>query len=213
MEFSAPVTQLKEREGAFIINLPMFKGNTAAILDRIPPETSGMYAWFRCYDFSDDDQQFFDQLLAEIEKPKFYPRSGNVRPYYGVKIESRSYISEVKRQQLRSAFTRQSFVKDLRDALKTSLLFQTPLYIGKASDLKRRIEQHLSPASELRARLSAVSTEIEETLLLMIPAEATEFEQADCSDVENSQDEDPLESLYEEVFSRLFLPQFTIRLG
>lgn len=213
MELSAPVIPLKDREGAFLINLPLFRGNTSAILDRIPPATSGIYAWFRHYQFSDDDQVFLDELIAEVEKPKFYPRTGHVRPYFGVRIESHSRMSDLKKRQLRAAFEREGFVSELRASLQASLLFQTPLYIGKSRDLRRRVDQHLSPTSDLRNRLRAVSTELEATLLLLIPVQTDFSDQVSSTEGEDFAPDDPTEDVYEEVFSRLFLPQFTIRLG
>jgi hypothetical protein len=102
---------------------------------------------------------------------------------------------------LERALERPSFRATLQHTLSLSILFQTPLYVGKAANLRMRIGQHLNEGSELSSRLAEVGVAIRMSSLLLLPLAV---EQAG-----NEADED----LHEEIFSRLFNPLFTLRYG
>lgn len=214
------VVKLKEPEGALVLNLSQFPDGPLSSLARIPPETAGVYSWFRSFNYPAEPEKLYDALLNDIEKVKFAERTGSIKPYYEVALRSRGWISEFKRKRIRDAVNDESFRVRLLETLNQSMLFQTPLYIGKSKDLRQRIGQHLSEGSILRLRLREVSIDIEETFILLVPSssedEPTILEAADYQDEEgdisnNSEYND--EDLMEEILSRLFNPQFTIRLG
>jgi hypothetical protein len=216
MIFSSPIVLLKDRVGAFLINISQFNGNMAAVAERVPAGVPGIYAWFRSFNFSEDENNFFDEIIVEIEKPKFYPRQGTVKPYYNVTVSSGSWMSESKKQKLKNAMKNKEFSDGLRNALNSSIVFQTPLYIGKTTDLQQRVTAHLASNSPLRSRLNEVGIDVEQTILMVVPSlPDTDLECETPSNLaeEFSQEEEGMEAIYEEIFSRLFLPQFTIRLG
>lgn len=206
VSFDSPIVTFKEREGAFIINLHHFRGSRVAALSRIPDGVPGIYAWIRNIQMPTSSDDFEEALIAEISQPKFAPREGLIKPYYGVKISSHGELSSGKRQRLRDAMKRDDFRDDIRSALSLSVLLQTPLYIGKTNNLRRRMSEHLDDVSPLRARFKNASIDIEACSILVFPIDAQIAESSD-SDDESFQD------LYEEVFSRLFLPQFSLRIG
>jgi hypothetical protein len=208
------VIELGTPKGSVLFNLAAFGAGASAVAERISEGQSGIYAWFRSYNFSDNTEEFHKDLIRAIEAPKFQPRHGNIVPYYGLTIESRSKISDGKADALRQAINNPSFKDSMRLALQWSILFQAPLYIGKSVNLKRRIEQHLRTGSVLRERLESVSIDIEKSYLLIIPIdEVYAASDASTSELDESSEALQYETLFEEVFSRLFNPLFTVRLG
>jgi len=218
------VTHLKEPEGAFALNLSQFPGGVLDSLNRIPRDTSGIYAWFRSFSYPSDPESIFNHLIEDIEREKFSDRSGSIKPYYEVSIRSKSWISPGKRKRIKSALCDKQFRDTLLQTLNQSLLFQTPLYIGKSIDLRKRIGDHLAEDSILRLRLGEVKIDIQKTLILLIPndfelnssPEIEEFKSATELELEETNGDlitESHEDLYEEIYSRLFSPLFTIRLG
>lgn len=208
------VLELGKPAGSVLFNLAAFESGANSVIERISDGQSGIYAWFRSYAFSDSNEKFYSELISAIESPKFQPRSGDIVPYYGLTIESRSKISTGKATALRQAVENKSFRDAMRLALQWSILFQAPLYIGKSTNLKNRIEQHLRNGSVLRSRLESVSIDIDKSYLLIVPVdELYELKEFDANAAEDDGELLQYEELFEEVFSRLFNPSFTVRLG
>ncbi len=202
---SKPVVTLNSESGIFILNLMSFSSGPAAALDRIPQSQSGVYAWYRAFDYPDAPEAFYSALLEDVAQKKFADRTAPVLPHYTVTVASHAAFSENKKESLRIALQSDSFRKELRQALSYGILFQTPLYIGKAKNVRKRISQHLDPDSPLRARLQSIGIDIKKCSLLIIPTDS-------APGVDDSA-ETATEALYEEVFSRLFNPHFSIRYG
>lgn len=214
--FKTSVLELHQPEGAVLFNLTAFPSGPAAVLDRIPDGQSGIYAWFRSFQFSDTPDQFTEDLLAAIRAPKFQSRTGDLAPYYEVNLRSKSYIPAGKEHALREALKNEPFLSAMRFALEWSMLFQTPLYVGKSADLKSRVGQHMNSGSVLRRRLFEAGVNIDKTYLLLVPTpDAPDMAPVAAELSESDANEAPpaYELLFEEVFSRLFNPAFTIRLG
>lgn len=213
--FKKAVLELNKPEGAVLYNLTAFESGASAVLDRISMSQSGIYAWFRVYQFREKPNEFADDLMAAIRAPKFQSRTSHISPYYEIDLRSKSYIPPGKEAQLRAALNDSEFLGSVKYALESSLLFQAPLYVGKSNDLKSRIKQHLSSGSALKERLSEVGIDIEKTYLLIIPSSTGTSEEEDKSTGDSEADLEVAapESLFEEIFSRLFNPSFTIRLG
>lgn len=211
-----------------VINLSLFKSGSETCLNYIPSGVSGIYSWFQNFKYPDDPEAFFSALIEDIERPKFIERSGVISPYYHVDIRSFGKISDGKRKRLKQALAQDDFRQHFHYALGNAILFQSPLYVGKASDLRVRIKQHLESDSILRNRLGGVGINIDHALLVICPIwtesqhEASQnqfFDESPISEeiIEDSSDNtfplDTQEDLFEEIFSRLFSPQFSIRLG
>ncbi|WP_193211131.1 hypothetical protein [Luteolibacter marinus] len=165
--------------------------------------------------------------MRDIDAPKFIERSGAIKPYYDVTIRSKSWFSDGKRDSLRTAVEDPAFRQGLISTLNLAVLLQAPLYIGKAIDLRQRIGTHLKEGSTLRERLNQASVDLDRTLLLLLPNPLIGLDrESELADLKNEPDEEAEgcleedevaptghEELYEEIYSRLFNPQFTIRLG
>jgi len=218
------VTELKEPEGALLLNLGRFPGGPHSALERIPAGTSGVYAWFRSFDYSNDADELFEQLMSDLRSPKFQERSGSIKPFYELTLRSQTWFSPGKMASLQAAVQDPAFRSGLLATLNHSILLQAPLYIGKSIDLKSRVTAHLAEGSILSKRLGEANVEMSRTLLFIIPNSSNErqIEQ----DIESSEEievamksgsevdnETPYELIYEEIYSRLFNPLFTIRLG
>ncbi len=214
--FKTSVLELHQPEGAVLFNLTTFSTGSLAVLDRISEKQSGIYAWFRSFQFRDKPDDFAEDLLAAIHAPKFQTRTGDLAPYYEVNLRSKSYISTGKERALRDALKNEEFLGAMKFALEWSMLFQTPLYVGKSADLKTRIGQHLKSNSILRQRLLDARVDIDKTYLLLVPTPVPDAADSSDNDPSELNEDAPLltyELLFEEVFSRLFNPAFTVRLG
>jgi hypothetical protein len=217
------VTILKEPEGAILLNLGRFPGGFETALDRMPGGAAGVYSWYRAFNYPDDPETLLQHLIHDLEAPKFIERSGSIKPYYDITIKSKSWFSEAKKASLKSALDDQIFRRGLLDTLSLSVLLQAPLYIGKAVDLRNRISTHLKEGSILRERLAQAGVSIDRTLLLIIPNPENPRDDGDqlknveanamSEDIDDESPQSAHELLYEEIYSRLFNPQFTIRLG
>jgi hypothetical protein len=224
---NSAVTILKEPNGALLFKLSAFQGGMQTVLDRIPTGLPGVYSWYRAFDYPDEPERLFNSLMRDLEAPKFIKRSGPIKPYYDITISSKSWFSDGKRENLRIAIEDPIFRRGLVSTLNLAVLLQSPLYIGKAIDLRKRISSHLKEGSTLRERLKQAEVEIERTLLLVLPnpleelemvaspmTEEVSFDESESSSGDNEEiAANGYEELYEEIYSRLFNPQFTIRLG
>jgi len=223
------VTRLDNPKGAMILNLPLFPAGCQTAMGYIPSSTQGIYAWFRSFHYPNDPDLMFQKLVEDIERPKFSERIGVINPYYEIGVRSFGKVSDGKRGRLKEALNNFSFRQELKHAIGNSILFQSPLYVGKSSNLRSRVEQHLALGSPLRTRLEAVGIELDNSLLMICPLGGNDWEandsdldeQTDVSDIleESSLDGDQnalverYEDLFEEIISRLFSPQFSERIG
>ena len=214
--FKTAVMELNQPAGAVLFNLTAFGAGPHAILDRISEGQGGIYAWFRAFQFRDSAEDFGDDLVSAICAKKFQSRTGDLAPYYEVSLQSKSYMPPGKERSLREALKNETFLGAMKLALEWAMLFQAPLYVGKSANLRERVGQHLRSGSDLRLRLAEADIDIESTYLLLVPtpmqninASGEQDEPEDASDAAPTS----YEVLFEEVFSRLFNPAFTIRLG
>ena len=224
------VYNLAEPKGATLLNLGRFSAGSLAAVDYIPKDAKGFYAWFRSYDYPESPELFVERLLQDIAAPKFAPRRGFVSPYHSIEIASGGDMTAGRKDALRKAIQDPVFFSSLRSGLFHSILFQSPLYVGKALNLRRRITSHLAETSPLRERLMGAGLDLDKCLLFVFPHEngdaedhaiplETEEEQQEGHDEDldeiagDNARELEHEVLLEEVFSRLFSPQFTLRIG
>lgn len=211
-----------------VINLSQFAAGSEKCLPYIPSGIAGIYSWFQNFRYPTEPTGFLEALIKDIERPKFIERSGTISPYYQVGIRSFGKLGDGKKERIAAAMRDQEFRDYLRHAIGNSILFQSPLYVGKAVDLRKRIRQHLSPDSILRSRLEQVGIAIDQCSLMICPIWKDEVLQDlnsvafdDSIDTESIQSSDngsysvadQYEDLFEEIFSRLFCPQFTIKIG
>ena len=165
----------------------------------IPSATQGIYAWFRSFHYPDDPELLFQKLVEDIERPKFSERIGIINPYYEIGVRSFGKVSDGKRGRLKEALTNPSFRDELKQAIGNSILFQSPLYVGKSSNLRSRVEQHLALGSPLRSRLESVGIELDNSLLMICPLGGNGWETRDADFVDQSNTCDALDETFKEV--------------
>jgi hypothetical protein len=211
-------------QNVLMYNLGQVRG-TNALLSRIPKQIGGVYAWYRCFELDpgakDDPEVFVSSILGELCKDHSAPRETRLPPAHRIILKPETSFS--KELILKEFASDPSFRQLLFMLLNNSLIFQQPLYIGKATNLHSRIRSHLGEGSILRERLEAAGHNINRCRLLLIHTSYSrasfEPESIDEEEIVNEVSEDyesselASESLVEDILSRLFLPSFTLRYG
>ena len=202
-------------------NLVMIKfaslpGNPAKCA-RVPDE-AGIYAFFKNFSPPDpestDAQHFSAFLIKEATRQHCLPRDGRIKPLYAVRLESKKTISTNKRQQLLTLCNSKDFRVAVASALKHSIFFEQPLYVGKSNCIRTRIKQHLSPSSPLRQRLYKVGIELPSLTLLCLPLASLGGSAEQPRDTDGDRGvEGAAANALEEIFSKLFHPLFVERYG
>lgn len=208
----------KVSNDVILYDLSKIRG-VSAILSRIPQNLNGIYAWYRRFNFSekafDDPEIFIAAVLEEIYKDHCAEREGQLPPMYRIALKPATTFAKDKLDSLRRLSASQPFRKLVLTLLENSLIFQQPLYIGKATNLRNRIRNHLSEESQLRERLSLAGHNIDQCRLLLVgmPSESSSQPDSDSEAFDTEIPEAEPERLVEDILSRLFLPSFTLRYG
>lgn len=202
--------------GVFLYDLSRIRG-TNAILSRIPRISSGIYAWYRRFNFDsrafDEPKIFVDVILEELYKAHCADREGQLPPMYRVLLKPETFFS--KKDSLEKLSADKEFRRFILTLLDNSLVFQHPLYIGKAINFQDRIRSHLREGSKLRERLYSAGHNIDQCRLLLVETSSKSSVQTseNIDEIEPEVSETELEQLVEDILSRLFLPSFTLRYG
>jgi len=220
MTDSKAVIHLSDFQGAGIIHARRFNGRTDALLSRVP-STPGIYAFFKDIELNTENPDaFYNDLTREMFSKKFVDRVGSINPLYQVALRSKTEIPKSKLERIRALSEHASFRTSVSQAMKLSLIFQSPLYVGKANDLRTRLRQHYEPSSPLSHRLADAGTPIHQTSVVLLPVSdglqneaGNPQENGDEVDSEAGLEDDNQSQIFEEIFSRIFSPLFTIRYG
>jgi hypothetical protein len=203
-------------DNVILYDLSKIRG-TNAILSRVPQDFSGIYVWYRRFSFDqsafDDPEAFVAAVLNELCKDHCAEREGQLPPMYKISLKPETYFS--KEDSLRKFASNETFRQHVLTLLENSLLFQQPMYIGKATNLYNRIRSHLREGSKLRERFNLAGHNIDQCRLLLVgmpPELSSQYDQQN-SDLESELPEAESEQLVEDILSRLFLPSFTLRYG
>lgn len=209
-------------ENVVLCDLARLQG-TDALLARIEEGVGGIYAWYRRFKFNDavlnEPEKFIAYILDEIHKKHSMERDARLAPAHRVQLSANTVFS--KEEELKVCAADPLFRQLLLTLLENSLIFQQPLYIGKATNIHARISDHLKGASVLRRRLNDAGHDIDNCRLLLlymrgepssleIESDSVELDDDD-SEIEGAQS--TTEVLIEDIVSRLFLPTFTARYG
>jgi len=204
----------------------------SAVLSRIPCGIPGVYAWYRNFNLpsleSSSPDEYASLIIQEVERQHCVPRSVRLAPSHKIAFESYQKIPGKKKDALKYYCKNVEFRKRLNGVLAASVLYQSPLYIGKATSLQSRIAAHLKPDSILRTRLNKAGIDLLACKLIFYAMEKTAEIKDDIppeailsadDDVEEDNDlmRDEIgmgpELVLEDLMSRLFNPLFTIRYG
>lgn len=212
-------------ENAVLYDLSQMRGNVS-ILSRIPNNIGGVYAWYRRFEIEpnavNDPDIFVNYILKELNKDHSASRETRLPPIHKIKLEPDTCFS--KESLLKELAADSSFRELLFMLLSNSLIFQQPLYIGKAKNLYSRIRSHLSEGSILRERLATAGHKINRCRLLIIHTSYSNSsivpdDMNEDNDLENEFNEESeyselaTDKLVEDILSRLFLPSFTLKYG
>ncbi|MEH2069406.1 MAG: GIY-YIG nuclease family protein [Nostoc sp.] len=212
-------------ENVVLYDLAQIRGNSA-VLSRIPNNIGGVYAWYRRFEIEpnaiNDPDIFVNYILKELNKDHSASRETRLPPIHKIKLEPDTCFS--KESLLKELAADSSFRELLFMLLSNSLIFQQPLYIGKAKNLYSRIRSHLSEGSILRERLAKAGHKISRCRLLIIHtsygySSIVSDEINKENDFEHELDEEyeyselASDKLVEDILSRLFIPSFTLRYG
>lgn len=207
---------------ALLYDLSLLKGSRS-VLSRIPSDMGGVYAWYRRFKLNlsadTDAESFSNQILDELRKEHSSSRKASLAPVHQITLSPETHFS--KEDLLRKLSLNREFRSLMAFLLENSLIFQQPLYIGKAKDFHSRIKSHLREDSILRERLKLAGHNIDQCRLLIViyPGSDTDI-LVDESSLEKDSDflndefsnSEP-EQVIEDILSRLFLPSFTLRYG
>lgn len=208
-------------ENIFLYDLSKIRG-MYAILNRIPDKMSGVYAWYRNFQIEasaiDNSEVFVSRILEELSKPHCVTRETRLPPSYRLIVKPETILPHKKYEALKYYADAPHFRELLITLLNNCLLFQQPLYIGKAVNLRNRIRNHLGIESLLRERLKEAEHDIEKCRLLILGyPENLNYLTSEKIDIEEEQESElsqlAPEALIEDILSRLFLPSFTIKYG
>lgn len=212
-------------ENAVLYDLSQMRGNVS-ILSRIPNNIGGVYAWYRRFEIEpnavNDPDIFVNYILKELNKDHSASRETRLPPIHKIKLEPDTCFS--KELLLKELAADSSFRELLFMLLSNSLIFQQPLYIGKAKNLYYRIRSHINEGSILRERLATAGHKINRCRLLIIHTSYSNSSIApddmnEDNDLDNEFNEESeyselaTDKLVEDILSRLFLPSFTLRYG
>ena len=208
-------------ENAFLYDLSRIR-SISAILNRIPDNMSGVYAWYRNFNMDaaayNNPEAFVSGILKELHKPHCVTRETRLPPSYRLIVKPETILSQRKQEALKYYADNPHFRELLITLLNNCLLFQQPLYIGKAVNLRTRIGNHLAVESVLRERLKDAEHNLEQCRLLILgSSESINYSNLEFEDLEKENESEfshlEPEALIEDILSRLFLPTFTSNYG
>lgn len=211
-------------EHLILYDLAQIRG-TDALLEHIPENYGGVYGFYRRFEYdalvANDPEAFVSYVMTELQKKHSVAREAKLPPAYRVSLTAETIFSKI--DDLRTLASDAGFRSIVLMLLDHSMLFQQPLYIGKAGNLHSRVKGHLRQTSSLRHRLKDAGHNIDQCRLLLFLMHQNEQEampsssndETDMGEDEYSSDSDEPDSdmLVEDILSRLFLPTFTVRYG
>ncbi|MCV6620119.1 MAG: hypothetical protein OIF51_00025 [Cellvibrionaceae bacterium] len=195
-------------ENIFITELSKLNGGTDKLTSEIPDEVAGVYAFFGHYDLpsKDDSACNSEYILEKISQPHMLSRSSRVAPLYNVTISSERSLSEKKRGLLTETVSQQPYKDIFQQVFNNSFIFQTPLYVGKSINIKKRIKEHLEGDTNLKNDLLESGISISGCSVLFIITD-------DEPNIDKIDEQSKNAELIEDCLSRLFCPGFTRRYG
>lgn len=209
-------------DNAFLYDLSKIRG-VSAILNRIPDNMPGVYALYRSFHVDtaahNNPDIFISNILQELYKPHCITRETRLPPSHRLIIKPETVLSHRKQEALSYYANDSDFRELLLTLLNNCLLFQQPLYIGKAANLRTRISSHLGVESVLRKRLKDAEHDLEQCRLLILcsPESHNHYPLIQSLEMEEENESEfshlEPEALIEDILSRLFLPSFTINYG
>lgn len=198
-----------------IHNMATYHSKAAAIsaIRKIP----GIYAWYETlFPFDKDENnehsiEIFKSLVLKDNFPKT-KEERTIQPIidYKLEISSHNNWNETLQRSLSHYMQFDSVKTLLNEILKISILLQPPLYIGCSINLKDRITEHLEVKTGFAKRYLEGTGSMPISLrLVTLPIPFN----SDQDLGENPELVKPLVDTIEDLFSRLYKPQWNLRYG
>jgi len=176
-------------------------GGAGAACERLPT-APGVYAWFRNLRIQGNSTtEFVDSLVNAIEAPAAPQHQARVGLLHHVTLDARSELSLTKRERLEPLARDSRFREHMVRLLDAAAVLQAPLYVGKARNLRVRVQQHLIPTSDLSRRLREAGVDIRTCNLAYAVLDDDYLE------------DDQTLTLIEEIITRICRPGFVLRPG
>ncbi|RLA53320.1 MAG: hypothetical protein DRR42_05150 [Gammaproteobacteria bacterium] len=175
----------------------------------------GVYAWFREFDlreFGADPNGFVRkvrELLNVNLSDTFRQKIGVV--YHVTLVEQGGALTPKKVEWLERVASHEIGRKVISDALLTLSEIQSPLYVGKAVDIRSRIAQHVTGQSELAERFEEAGLQLDDCFVKIAYLDDEEVQGA--AELLGSQGQESLILLIEDIITRLGPAAFVRRPG
>ena len=128
-----------------------------------------IYAWYRSLRIGDSvgSPEAFIEKLQQLLSAKLSDKfSGRLGYLYEIIVQEGSGGLTKKKQRLLEEISKSLVGREkIADILESSTFLQSPLYVGKALDLRIRVGEHVTGASGLSNRLLAADILIEQCIL------------------------------------------------
>jgi hypothetical protein len=178
-----------------------------------------VYAWYRQIDVGNacGSEEEFITAIDGLLSCQLSPSSRTIAGYlYRVSIQESGYgLSTRSQETLRLVAGSAESRIDLACIISAAAILQAPLYVGKATSLRRRIGEHVSGVSGLREELHAAGIAIERCLLRFryVDVSRTLLRAIRSSAPRGLAPADLLATLVEELLTRLSPAAFVKRPG
>jgi hypothetical protein len=187
-----------------LLDIGATRGTTEDVVARIPA-VPGVYAWFKRIELRLPDAspaEFFEALRVASCSPHMPKLSAQIGPVHAVRLNSSRKLGESTSAQLRKLCESREFRAYIYGLLSQPHFLNSPLYIGKADDLRQRAKSHLDGSSGLLERLSEAQIDIRRCYLGWTPT-------PDMEELANF----GVSRVVEDLVSQIFTPPFTLRYG
>ena len=198
-----------------IHNLTVYPTKDAAI--SAIREVPGIYAWYETlfpFDEQKPNDSIIDGMKALVMKDNF-PKNHDMRtiqPIMDYKLEIKSYNSwgDTLQNSLSHYLQFDEVKTNINQILLISLLLQPPLYIGCSINLRDRVSKHLDLKTGFAERYYD-NTKCKPMTLRLVTLPINFNDEYDGN--QNVEGVKPLVDTIEDLFSRLYKPQWNKRYG
>jgi len=208
----------------YLINPSFYDNNIEQITDLIA-EKSGIYAFYpNLPKLENATSEDVLSILMRTHHPVYEPsargRGFGLYDEYELKFKSRNFNEFSSREKLKKSLDillqDSGFSSSVSLLTDFSILFAQPMYVGAASNLKRRLKQHFEGKSDLKEMFSKgsiskdggdnhIEQSIFDTKILIFYLQ--QFEELADESIK------PPEQVLEELAQRLYRPPFVRRIG
>lgn len=185
------------------LDLVAVPGGSTSACHRLP-DTPAIYAFFSqtLHIPTSDPEKFIEVVNRLIARKASPTHEATVGSLHRIALDNWSSLSAKKQALLQEHAQSERFREVLANLVMKSSPLRSPLYVGQTDNLRRRITQHLDPASDLSTRLRKADIALDECVLSYTLVEANTYT-----------NQPQVLILIEEIITRLLRPGFVARIG